>query len=990
MSEATAVQNPMIRYADQIGWQRVSRQEALQWRGGESGRESGGESGLFFTDILRQKLIELNPGVVDETAAAEIIRQLNLLSATIEGNQTALAWLRGEKSIFVPAEKRERNVRLIEFDDFGQNIYHVTDEWRHKNPRFANRADVVFLINGIPVATCETKNAGKKDGLAEGVGQIRRYQRETPELFIASQVFEVTELFRFVYAPTWNASRKALANWKTELGAATDSPAEIDYETAVKTFFNRRRFLTMLEQHILFLSKDDELSKVILRQHQTRAVEKVVERVHDPHKRRGLIWHTQGSGKTLTMITIAAALLRDVRRDRLSGSEAAEAATTNETNGEKPTVLMLVDRNELETQLFANIRGYGIGNVRVAQNKRELRQILRSDYRGLVVSMIHKFDKADADLNPRPSIVVLVDEAHRTTGGDLGNYLMAALPNATYIGFTGTPVDKLSSGKGTFKTFGVDDPQGYLDKYAIAESIADETTVRLHYSLAPSELLVDRELLDKEFLELRETEGVSEIEEIDAVLNQAVALKEMMKTAERVRKITRFVAQDFQERIAPMGFKAFLVAVDREACALYKAALDSLLPPGTCEVVYSPSHNDSALLQQYHLTAEREQAIRRDFAHKDKLPKLLIVTEKLLTGYDAPILYCLYLDKPMRDHVLLQTVARVNRPYEDEAGAKKSMGLIVDFVGIFERLEKALAFDSDVVTAVIQNLDVLRHLFETMMQEQSPAYLPLTKGWDDKAKERAVLYFEEKEKREAFFKFFRQLQNLYDILTPDAALRPYIQDYQALAMLYGMVRSAYSDKPYVDQEFTEKTKALLRQHTRSGDIEPPTVIYEIGPQQLRAIKESDSADTVKVLNLRKLLAVLVSEEGGQKPYLLSIGERAEWVAQAYEERQLSTQEALAKFEELVQEANEADNKRQGMGVDENTFAIYTALTAIHQGVMAEQCRQINDLFHRYPDYQWNAQQEDELRSELYMALIPVVGITHYLAATNGLLQLERV
>ena len=607
MSEATAVQNPMIKYADQIGWQRVSRKEASQLR--------GGDGGLFFSDILRQKLLDLNPGIVDDTAATEIIRQLNLLPATIEGNQTTLAWLRGEKSIFVSAENRERNVRLIAFDDFNQNAYHVTDEWRHKNPRFANRADVVFLINGIPVATCETKNAGKKDGLAEGVGQIRRYQRETPELFIASQVFEVTELFRFVYAPTWNPSRKALANWKTELGATTDLPSEIDYETAVKTFFNRHRFLEMMQKHILFLSKDDELSKVILRQHQTRAVEKVVERVYDPDKRRGLVWHTQGSGKTLTMITIAANLLARsnlVRSNRFSGHETAEAVTTNQ---EKPTVIMLVDRNELETQLFRNIEGYGIGNVIVAQNKKELRQILRSDHRGLVVSMIHKFDKADAHLNDRASIVVLVDEAHRTTGGDLGNYLMAALPNATYIGFTGTPIDKLSKGKGTFKTFGIDDEQGYLDKYSIAESIADGTTVRLHYSLAPSDLLVDRETLDKEFLALRETEGVSEVEEIDAVLNKAVALKEMMKTEERVAKIAQFVANDFRQRIEPMGFKAFLVAVDREACALYKEALDPLLPEGYCQVVYSQgSHNDSALLKKYYLTPEREKQIRLDFA----------------------------------------------------------------------------------------------------------------------------------------------------------------------------------------------------------------------------------------------------------------------------------------------------------------------------------------------------------------------------------------
>jgi type I restriction enzyme, R subunit len=218
----------MLRYADQIGWRRVGRQQALIWR--------GGESGLFFSDILRQQLIALNPRVVDDAAANEIIRQLNLLPATIEGNQTALAWLRGQKSIFVPAEKRERNVRLIDFDDFNNNQFHVTDEWRQKNPRAANRADVLFLINGIPVAACETKNAGKKDGLAEGVAQIRRYHQETPELFVASQVFNVTELFRFVYAPTWNASRKALTNWKTELGASGDSPAEIDYETAAPNY----------------------------------------------------------------------------------------------------------------------------------------------------------------------------------------------------------------------------------------------------------------------------------------------------------------------------------------------------------------------------------------------------------------------------------------------------------------------------------------------------------------------------------------------------------------------------------------------------------------------------------------------------------------------------------------------------------------------------------------------------------------------------------
>ena len=531
MSERTAVQDPMLRYAEAIGWDYVSATEALRLR--------GGEAGIFFTDLLRAQLLRLNPGVVDEARADWIIRQLTLLRADITGNRDALLWLRGEKSVFVPEENRERNVRLVDFDDLTQNLYHVTDEWTQRNPRCANRADVVFLVNGIPVAVCETKNAGKPDGIAIGITQVRRYHRETPEMLLAPQVFEVTELLDFCYAATWSTSRKDLFNWKEEshceersmrsrsvpvgrsnLGLVPGIASGLrplamtqdrllseqgdnvgwSYEEAVKSFFDRRRFLKVLHNYIIFLTKDDELTKVILRQHQTRAVEKVIERVGHPTKRRGLIWHTQGSGKTLTMITIAARLLRDVRGE------------------EKPTVVMLVDRNELETQLFRNITAYGITTVQVAQSKEDLHRILRSDTRGLVVSMIHKFDRIDAGMCSRANVVVLVDEAHRTTGGDLGNYLVAALPNATYIGFTGTPIDRLASGKGTFKVFGADDPQGYLDKYSIAESIADGATVPLNYALAPSDLRVDRETLDREFLDLREAEGVSDQAELDAVL----------------------------------------------------------------------------------------------------------------------------------------------------------------------------------------------------------------------------------------------------------------------------------------------------------------------------------------------------------------------------------------------------------------------------------------------------------------------------------------
>ncbi len=958
MSEKAAVQNPMLRYAEAIGWERVTASEALALR--------GGDTGLYFAPILTEQLVRLNPGVVDADRAADVIRRLNLLQPSIEGNRDALAWLRGEGSVFVPGENRERNVRLIDFDDPANNVFHVTDEWWQRSTVFRNRADVVFLVNGIPVAVAETKAASKPGGLAEGVEQIRRYHRETPELFVAPQVFEVTQLLDFFYGVTWVTSRKGLFNWRDE------APGAGDYESRVKAFFDRRRFLRLLRDYIIFLTRDDELTKVVLRQHQTRAVEKAIERARDPAKRRGLVWHTQGSGKTLTMITVASRLLRDVR------------------GGEKPTVLMLVDRNELEAQLFKNIAAYGIGTVEVAQSKADLRRILAEDYRGLVVSMIHKFDDIPAAINTREGVVVLVDEAHRTTGGDLGNYLLAALPNATYLGFTGTPIDNLAKGQGTFKVFGVDDPQGYLDKYSIAESIEDGTTVRLNYALAPSELRVDRETLERQFLALAEAEGVADVEELNAILDRAIELKELLKSPDRVERVAATVARHFRENVEPLGFKAFLVAVDREACALYKAALDRHLPPEYSRVVYSPAHNDRADLKRHYLSPEEEQAVRRDFGRKDALPKILIVTEKLLTGFDAPILYCLYLDKPMRDHVLLQALARVNRPYEDADGLVKPVGFVVDFVGIFERLERALAFDSDVVGSVIQNVDVLKDLFAALMRETAPAYLALARGWDDKAKERAVDHFADKGRREDFFRFYKQLQSLYDILSPDASLRPSIEQYRALAELYGLVRNAYSDRVYVDRELTAKTKDLLRRHTSGDHLELPGAVHELGPRELAALKASDVAPTTKILNLSKVLRAAVDQDGGAQPFLLSIGERAAGLAAAYEDRQLTTQQALAEFEKLAQEYVEADAERQRLGVDENTFAIYRVLRPLTGECGVAQAQQVNALFVRFPDSQWHEGQKSQLRTELYKALRPMVGAAKMIEATNALLRLQRV
>jgi len=431
MSERKIVQEPLIKYARQIGWTYLTRDETVVLR--------QGEAGLFLYSILKEQLINLNKGIINNEKANEIIKRLENVKNSIEGNQEILQYLKGEKSVYYERDKRELNIRFIDFRNIN-NQFHVTNEWQYTNGKFTNRGDVIFLINGIPIIIAEIKNANKREGIEEGIAQIRRYHKETPELMTSNQIFDVTHLFDFYYGVTWNLDRKGLFNWKDiERG---------NFEKKVKTFFQRERILQFIRDYIIFFKKDDVLSKIILRQHQTRAVEKIINRALDEKKKTGLIWHAQGAGKTFTMIVAAEKILQ-------------------QPEFEKPAVVMLVDRNELESQLFGNLDAYGfkVGEgMEIAESKMDLQDLLSSDYRGLIVSMIHKFEGMPKDINTRDNIFVLIDEAHRTTGGDLGNYLMAALPNATYFGFTGTPIDKILYGKGTFKIFGKEDNKGYLDK----------------------------------------------------------------------------------------------------------------------------------------------------------------------------------------------------------------------------------------------------------------------------------------------------------------------------------------------------------------------------------------------------------------------------------------------------------------------------------------------------------------------------------------------
>ncbi len=951
--ERASVQNPLITYATEIGWTYISQEDALTLR--------AGETGFVFRETFISQLQKLND-FITQPLAEDLIRKIEAIPPTIQGNLDAWEYLKGLKTVFVPIEKRERNVRFLDTENIHNNIFHVTDEFSFTNGRKTIRADVVYLINGIPVFIAETKAAHKIDGIAEALDQIRRYHNEAPEIMAILQVYSLTHLIRYYYGATWNISRKGLFNWKEE--------QQGDYETLVKSFFAKERIVRILNDFILFTRQDDELKKVVLRPHQMRAVQKIVDRAEERTKKRGLIWHTQGSGKTYTMIVAAKEIIENPIFDN-------------------PTVIMLVDRNELESQLFGNLSsvGYTQEDIEI-QSKRDLQKALREDKRGLIVSMIHKFEGMPENINTRDNIFVLVDEAHRTTGGILGNYLMGALPNATYLGFTGTPIDRTTHGSGTFIVFGKDDPpKGYLDKYGISESIEDNTTVPLHYTLAPNELQVDKEVLNKEFLELAEAEGISDIEELNKVLERAVNLRNMLKNKERMEKIAEYVADHYKKHIEPMGYKAFLVAVDREACTIYKRLLDEHLPSEYSKVVISPGFNDPEELSRFHLSEEEEKRIRKAFRKPDALPKILIVTEKLLTGFDAPILYCMYLDKPMRDHVLLQAIARINRPYEDEEGRNKPCGFVLDFVGIFDKLEKALAFDSSDIEGIVNDIEVLKIRFIEMMEQAKVNYLILIKDKSqDKAVETILEHFMDEEKRHEYYAFFKEISNIYEILSPDAFLRPYIDDYETLTRFFRILREAYEPGLALDKDFSRKTAKLVQEFTKSGPIKLALEIYEINEETLRKIEESKASDTEKIFNLLKGISKTVMTGVDESPYLISIGEKAEEIAKLFKERQLTTQKALEELRKIVEEINQARREQTEKNLPVEVFATMWLFKKEGVANAEENAKQMKGAFEQYPYWKTSEAHQREITKQFYKILVKA-GIKNYIDMVKKIMQI---
>lgn len=951
ISEAGTVQFPMVKHAVEIGWASITPEEARTKR--------GGEAGTFFRDVLEAKLAAFNSWMSAD-AVRSVMETLDALPANIEGNRELLAWLRGERQWYDEAEKRHRPVTVIDFEHVAENVFHVTWEWKIKPPaRKGNRADVMFVVNGLPVVIVEHKNPKDGDAIERAIKQLRRYELETPELLASVQLFNVTHLLDYWYGVTWNANRRDMARWK-------QAPEET-YRFAVQAFFEPTDFLRTLHHWILFYVQDGETRKSVLRQHQRRAIDAILNRCADPAKTRGLVWHTQGSGKTFTLLTAARLILEDKARFA------------------NATVILVVDRTELEGQLkgwverlLGEMQQQDIA-VERANNKAMLQSLLDADFRGLIISMIHKFEAIRKDSCQRDNVYVFIDEAHRSVAKDLGTYLMAAVPKATIIGFTGTPIARTSQGEGTFKIFGAEDDLGYLDKYSIAESIGDETTLPIKHVMAPSEMTVPADQLDKEFFALADAEGVTDVEELNKVLDRSVGLRTFLTADDRIEKVSAFIAEHFRENVLPLGYKAFVVAVNREACAKYKRALDKLLPPEWTVPVYTENALDAVdrpLVAEHQLSGEAEEQVRLLFKKPTENPKILIVTDKLLTGYDAPPLYCLYLDKPMRDHVLLQSIARVNRPYVDASGVQKRVGLVVDFVGVLRELKKALQFDSSDVSGVIEDLDVLLQDFLHRIDQAKQDYLEAGAGGtpDERLEKLVFGRFLEPVARKAFFEHFKEIEALWEILSPAAELRDHISTYKQLSQLYAAVRNAYAEKVGFTADLAYKTRRLIEGSAEQQGLGRLTKSVTFDVATLKSLRTQDGSDEGKVFNLVRGLQKEIDDDAAAAPVLQPLKDRAERILKDLEERKTTGLAAMDLLAALAAEKEAAIKAAQDSGLSARAFAVSWVLredeavkaAGIDAAVVAKEAEL---LLARFPNAAVNADEQRRLRASMYKPLL---------------------
>lgn len=948
---ANTIQEPQAHYGTNpkgIGWRYVSPANVPRQI-----------QEVLVEPWLRDALVRLNPEIAaQQDRVDEVLYKLRAIvlsvrsDGLIRANEEMTAWMRGERSMPFGPNNEHVPVRLIDFDDLSQNQYIVTQQYTYRAGPTERRADLVLLVNGLPLVLIEAKTPVKKCiSWVDGAVQVHDdYEKFVPELFVCN-VFSVATEGKTYRFGSIGLPVKDWGPWHLDGDGADGQHHPLkSLKLSAESMLRPAVVLDILGSFTLFATnKKKRRIKIICRYQQFEAANKIVERVLAGYPRKGLIWHFQGSGKSLLMV-FAAQKLR------------MHAGLRN------PTVLIVVDRIDLDSQITGTFTGADIPNLEKADSRERLQQLLAQDVRKIIITTIFKFGEATGSLNDRSNIIALVDEAHRTQEGDLGRKMREALPNAFLFGLTGTPINRAD--RNTFYAFGAEeDEKGYMSRYGFEESIRDGATLRLHFEPRLIDLHIDKAALDEAYKEL--TGDLSDLDK-DNLAKTAAKMAVLVKTPERIRKVCEDIVYHFQTKVEPNGFKGQIVTFDRESCLLFKAELDKLLPPEASDIVMSVQATDRKEHPEYSAydrSRDEEERLLDRFRDPADPLKLIIVTAKLLTGFDAPILQAMYLDKPLRDHTLLQAICRVNRTYSEQ----KTHGLIVDYLGIFDDVAAALEFDDKSVKQVVSNIEELKDKLPEAMQK----CLAFFAGCDRTVQGYEGLIVAQQclpnnEVRDNFAAEYSVLNKIWEALSPDTVLGPFEKDYKWLSQVYQSVQPSSGHGKLIWHSLGAKTIELIHQHVHVDAVRDDLDTLVLDADLLEAVLSTPDPKKAKEIEI-KLQRRLRGHSGNLKFKKLS--ERLDALKDRFESGQINSVEFLKQLLEIAKETVQAE---KDIPPEEDEDRGKTALTELFNEVKTAETpiiveRVVADIDEivrlvRFPGWQGTQAGEREVKKALRKAL----------------------
>lgn len=907
---------------------------------------------VLVEPLVKEALIRLNPEIaVEPSRADEVIMKLRALILSVRPHNLIQQNEDFKKLIFeknsFPFGKDGHSVPIKFFgtitkDELAKNEYIVTNQWVYPQQQDGKRFDIVLLINGIPVAIGELKTPVRPAiSWLDGAEDIEKYEKSVPQMFVPNVFNFASEGKCYRYGSVGMPAAK-WGPWHTPDNKREGSLADV--KVSMEDMITPEKVMDIFQFFTLFATdKKHQKYKIICRYQQYEGANLIVQRVVAGYPRQGLIWHFQGSGKSLLMV-FAAQKLRMMETLK------------------NPTVVIVDDRLDLETQITAQFNAADIPNMESIRTKEELVNFFRQDQRKIAITTIFRFGDVEEELNPSENIILMVDEAHRTQEGELGIKMRKALPNAFFFGLTGTPINRIDHN--TFKTFGaLEDKSGYMSKYSFSDSIRDNATLPLKFEPVPVEMHIDKEKLDQEFEAL--TEGLTEEEKSE--LSKRVNMKAIMYERNRIQKVCKHIVQHFTKKIDPNGYKGQVVVYDRECCLMYKEELDKLLPPEASTIVMDTNNDKAGRYKAYRRSRDEEERVLDQFRDKTHPLKLVIVTSKLLTGFDAPILQAMYLDKPMKDHTLLQAICRTNRTYD----SGKSFGLIVDYIGIFDNVAKALNFDESSMKKVITNIEEVKKQLPALLRKCLSYFMGVDRtidGWEGLMAAQECI--PTNKERDEFAADYQVLNRAWDALSPDSFLNPYQTDYKWLSRVYESVKPVDGGGGLLWSALGPKTMELVHNNMDVGDaVEDIDSIITMDAELIDDFIQHN--DLKKVTKKVEIDLVARIKKHSKDPKFVKLGEKLEELRLRHEQGLVNSIEFLKMLLNLAREAAAAEKE---VVPEEEIDKGKAALTELFEGVRNENTpiivkRVVDDIdeivkYVRFPGWQDTSTGRQDVKKAL--------------------------